>query len=84
MSEEAHSAKAGAPKRSREGNVAASARAAASQRRPTEAQLDARDWGKAGPRRQAGPPLDEGGVSPAAESLRPEQLPPTTDPEEHS
>ena len=85
MSEEAQSAKAGVPKRSRENDGAALARAAASPRRPTDAQLDARDWGKAGPRRQAGPPLDDGGISPAAEALRSEeQLPATTDPEEHS
>jgi hypothetical protein len=83
MSEKAHSAKAGAPKPSRNAG-AASARAAASPRRLSDAQLDARDWAKAGPRRLAGPPLDDGGTSPAAEAFRPEQLPSTTDPEEHS
>jgi hypothetical protein len=83
MSEKAHSAKAGAPKPSRDVS-ASSARAESSPRRFSDAQLDARDWAKAGPRRLAGPPLDDGGISLAAEAFRPEQLPSTTDPKEPS
>lgn len=78
MAEKSHEAKAGAPKtmKAAGGAKTASARAAL----PTEAQLDDRDWHKAGPRRMAGPPLGLGAPGPAAEALAARETPAPTDP----
>jgi hypothetical protein len=78
MNEKSQDAKAGAPKKLK----AASARSAGAVRpgRPTAAQLDEREWHKAGPRRQAGPPLAGGAPAAAAEPHSAHQPPPPTDP----
>ena len=77
MSEKSHDANAGTPTKPKAPRTATAG--AARPGRPTDAQLDERDWHKAGPRRPAGPPLAGDEPSPAAESHRP---PPTTDPKE--
>ena len=79
MPEEAQSSKAGAPKRLKQ-KATHGAGGATRSKRPTHAELEARDWHKAGPRRLAGPSLDDGGLQPDAMALRPDQVPPSTDP----
>jgi hypothetical protein len=73
MDEKSNDAKGGTPKKLK----AATARTAGAVRpgRPTAAQLDEREWHKAGPRRQAGPPLAGGPSGALAESSS--QTPPT-------
>jgi hypothetical protein len=78
MSEKAHDAHAGAPEHPP--HVAATG--AVRPGRPTDAELDEREWNKVGPRRPAGPPLAGGAPGPGAESIRPHEPPPTTDPKE--
>ncbi len=78
MAEKSHEAKAGAAKKVK---AAGSARAAPARAvLPTEAQLDDRDWHKAGPRRLAGPPLGPGAPGPAAAALADREPPSPTDP----
>lgn len=74
MDEKSNDAKAGAPKKLKAANERA---AHAVRHRPTAAQLDEREWHKAGPRRQAGPPLAGDPSGAPAESSNPRQPPPT-------
>ena len=81
MTEKSYEAKADAPKKAKSARaVSAKGLAQARARGPTDAQLNERDWHKAGPRRQAGPPLAASGLGTAAASLSAKDLPPTTDP----
>lgn len=54
-----------------------------SDQQPSEAELDERDRRKTGPRRAAGPPLDDGAPGVASMAAPPGALPPATDPREH-
>ena len=81
MSEKSNDAKAGAPKRLKAPGAVRAAAAAPRPGRPTAVQLDERDWNKAGPRREAGPPLSGGAPDVAAKALSPHKPPPATDPE---
>ena len=79
MTEKSHEAKGGAPKRPKSTSAKGARADKAPTALPTVAQLDERDWHKAGPRRQAGPPLASG-PGPAAASLSAKEPPPPTDP----